>query len=83
VSLPVRIRRLDGLGADARTRVVDRLAIAEVEDDQRLRMWRRRFVPAAARELEVSLRSRDGEKDAVVAVVTLERPISANPSPSR
>ena len=40
----------------------DRIAVAEIQHEQRLRVRRRRAVPAARGELKVCVRARDGEE---------------------
>jgi len=53
VPYPLWVGRLDRLGTDTLARLCHRLLAAEVEDEERLRVQRGRFVQATPRELEV------------------------------
>jgi Domain of unknown function (DUF3303) len=72
VLLPVRVCRLDRLGPDTFARLSDRVIAADVEDEERFGVRFGRSVRAAAGELEVRVRSRDGEEHSVVALVVIE-----------
>jgi len=74
VPLPVRVRRLQRLGANALAYLGDNLFATEIENHECLRMRRRRSVLASTRELEMSARSRHSEKDPVVALMVIEAP---------
>src|SRR6266516_2261515 len=80
-SFPIWVCRLDRPSTDTLACLVEGVSAAEVENEQRLRMWRRCVEVSTARELEVSVCAWHRQEDPVVAVVILEASNLRQPEP--